>query len=128
MERRAENSVRLLIGMVILATCVDRVRVRSSTESKFVPIGDLSVNANLDPPEMLRLLPGVGPVIAERIVDQRAIRPFEDSDEFVERTRGLGQGFLANYGRWLRFETSDSPHVRASTTDAERSLPQVIGP
>jgi competence protein ComEA len=48
------------------------------------------VNLNTAPPEVLGLLPGVGPAKAAEIVAYRKRRPFRTVDELV-RIRGIGR-------------------------------------
>jgi competence ComEA-like helix-hairpin-helix protein len=48
------------------------------------------VNLNTAPPEVLGLIPGIGPAKAAEIVRYRAKRPFRTVDELV-RIRGIGR-------------------------------------
>ena len=56
------------------------------------PLTDASsalINLNTAPPEQLEELPGVGPVLAQRIIEQRAKRRFSKVDELQE-VEGIG--------------------------------------
>jgi len=44
--------------------------------------------------EELQTLPGIGPVLARRIVDRRTARPFRDVEELTE-VKGIGEKRLA---------------------------------
>src|SRR4051812_12989235 len=48
------------------------------------------VNLNTAPPDVLVLLPGLGPAKVERIVAYRKRRPFRTVDELV-RVKGIGR-------------------------------------
>jgi competence protein ComEA len=55
------------------------------------------VNLNTAPPEMLELLPGIGPAKVRSILIYRQRRPFRTVDELV-RIKGIGRKMV----RWLR--------------------------
>ncbi len=48
------------------------------------------VNLNTASEAQLRLLPGIGPAKAKRILEQRAKRPFATSDQLM-RVKGIGR-------------------------------------
>ena len=54
------------------------------------------VNLNTAPPEVLGLLPGVGPAKAAEIVRYRAKRPFRTVDELV-RIKGIGRKMVRRF-------------------------------
>jgi len=54
------------------------------------------VNLNTAPPEVLGLLPGVGPAKATEIVRYRTKRPFKTVDELV-RIKGIGRKMVRRF-------------------------------
>jgi len=58
------------------------------------PVGDGTVDLNTADAAALEELPGVGPVLAERIVEHRAQRPFATVDELDDVT-GIGPAMMA---------------------------------
>jgi competence ComEA-like helix-hairpin-helix protein len=66
--------------------------------------------------EDLRLLPGIGPKLAQRIVDERARRgSYQSIDDLLE-VKGIGRATLARMSRFVRVDTGlrDRTKVRAS--------------
>ena len=63
-----------------------------------------SVDANTAPAPVLGALPGLGPVLAGRIVEAREARPFRSIDDFDRRIRGIGPAKIAGLRPFLRFE------------------------
>lgn len=51
------------------------------------------ININSAPVEVLQELDGIGPALAERIVDYRAEQPFESTEEIVN-VKGIGEGIF----------------------------------
>ena len=61
------------------------------------------IDVNGAPPEALRLLPGIGPALAERIVaERRRGGPFRSLQD-LQRVRGIGPRKAARLAGWLRF-------------------------
>lgn len=104
MNGPADRSVRLLLLISGALLASDTARIALDRGSHAEPVADLFVQVNSDPADRLRALPGIGPVIAERVIEQRSFRPFRDGDDFTRRVRGLGPAFFANYGDWMAFE------------------------
>lgn len=77
---------------------------KSSGSSQSVAKGEKTpVNVNTASEEELCLLPGVGPVIAERIVEYRKSHgPFSDPDD-LKNVSGIGDGRLSAMRSLLRF-------------------------
>ena len=114
MNGPADRSVRLLLIMAAMMLSYDTFRLVSDIGRQITAIDDLVIHVNFDPPERLRLLPGIGPVIAGQVVEERTRRPFEDSEDFVERIRGIGPAFVSNFGPWLRFDRETEPNPISS--------------
>ncbi len=62
------------------------------------------IHVNTATAEQLDLLPGVGPVIAQRIIDERTANgPFRDLGD-LQRVRGIGPKTAAKMGEHVRFD------------------------
>jgi competence ComEA-like helix-hairpin-helix protein len=62
------------------------------------------INPNAAPAEQLRLLRGVGPALADRIVaDRRAHGPFRNADD-LRRVKGIGEQLPQRWAADLTFE------------------------
>jgi competence protein ComEA len=62
---------------------------RPSSPTGKLTVGDPPVDVNAATAEQLQRLPGVGPKLAERIVAERAVRPFASADD-LRRVSGIG--------------------------------------
>jgi len=74
----------------------DSLRARVADENAVMPVvpAPMWIHINTASAEELQSLPGIGPVLARRIVEYRqAHGPFQDVDELV-RVRGIGKGML----------------------------------
>ena len=69
----------------------------------------LSVDANSVPAPVLGALPGLGPVLAGRIVEAREGSPFRSIDDLDRRVKGIGPAKVAALRPFLRFETNPVP-------------------
>lgn len=103
MNRRAELAVRILLTAVLAVTAIDWVSSGHRMSSHVLPLPEIILDMNRAPAEDLELLPGIGPVIARRILEERSRRPFENIDDFVRRVKGLGAAFQSSYGTRIRF-------------------------
>ena len=73
--------------------------VRARAESRL----SLGLNPNTAPPEDLELLPGIGPGLAERIVQHRATHaPYRKPADLLD-VPGIGERLLARITPYLRF-------------------------
>jgi hypothetical protein len=97
--------VRLLALTVLGYSLVDGIyQGLTSTEISKTILKDQSISVNSNTLEDLQVIPGIGPVIAERILDQRSLQPFTSPSDFENRVRGIGPTFMLNYGQWLTFD------------------------
>src|SRR4051794_23728745 len=85
-------SVRVLL---IVVTMVGAVGLRTAslsagheTRGPFRAPPVLAVDPNSAPPEVLGALPNVGGALVKKIVEQRAIRPFQSLGDLRRRVRG----------------------------------------
>jgi competence protein ComEA len=61
-----------------------------------------ALNINTAVPAQLEQLPGIGPVLAERIVAERSRQPFEKVQD-LRRVKGIGPKTLAKIKPWVSF-------------------------
>jgi competence protein ComEA len=105
----------LVLVLVLLAILVPRRPTHAATKAL-----QGAVNLNTAPPEVLGLLPGIGPAKAQSIVAYRKKHPFRTVDELV-RIKGVGRRMV----RGLR------PHLAVggpTTAVAVASAPGVAPP
>jgi competence protein ComEA len=72
----------------------------------------LVVDLNTAPPEVLRALPRLGPVLVDRIVAAREEAPFRSIEDFDARVKGIGAATV----RALRPHVMVAPPVRPSVS------------
>ena len=76
-----------------------KARSKPKHETKPKPVGRL-ININTASQAELEALPGIGPVIARRIVEGRPYRSVEDLD----RVKGIGKKRLEEIQPWVTTE------------------------
>jgi hypothetical protein len=93
-------------GLLILIATVSGVSMtwisRGATPGP-LPLPTLEVDANSAPPAVLGALPGIGPVLAGRIVKAREARPFRALGDLDRRVKGIGPAKVAALKPFLRF-------------------------
>ena len=115
MDDSVIRPVKLLFMIVLVGVVADRIAHDPGPTRRTMPvIQDHSISVNLHTLEDLQILPGIGPVIAGRIVQQRSINPFQSAQDFENRVRGIGPTFMLNYGQWLTFEESSNLSIVSS--------------
>jgi len=114
--------VRLLAMTVIGYSLVDGILQCLPTEISMTVINDQSISVNLNSLEDLQVIPGIGPVIAERILDQRSLQPFTSPSDFENRVRGIGPTFMLNYGQWLTFDGSTSTRLASQPPSSTQPI------
>jgi DNA uptake protein ComE-like DNA-binding protein len=75
-----------------------------------VAFPSLLVDANSAPMPVLGALPGLGPVLAGRIVAAREVKPFGSIDDFDRRVYGIGPAKVSALRPFLRFGPSPVSH------------------
>jgi hypothetical protein len=90
-----------------------------------MPLPTLEVDANSAPPAVLGALPGIGPVLAGRIVEAREASPFRTLADLDRRVRGIGPVKAAALRPFLRFGSAGSPtdHLSQPTPRAGPNAP-----
>lgn len=81
---------KAFFGMMILAVvfCLALGPIQAQAEGK--------VNINTAPVEVLQSLPGIGPALAERIVEYREETPFETIED-ITNVKGIGQATFEKF-------------------------------
>ncbi len=86
------------------------------------------IDVNAAPPEALRLLPGIGPALAERIVaERRRGGPFRSLRD-LQRVRGIGPRKAARLAGWLRFDVVPAQSAKRSRPVGSASTPSTEPP
>jgi Helix-hairpin-helix motif len=115
MDDSVIRPVKLLFMIVLVGAVADRIVYDPGPTRGTIPvIQDHSISVNLHTLEDLQILPGIGPVIAGRIVQQRLVHPFQSAQDFETRIRGIGPTFMLNYGQWLTFEQNSNFSIVSS--------------
>ncbi|QEH36109.1 Helix-hairpin-helix motif protein [Aquisphaera giovannonii] len=116
--------VRALLAAILVAAGV-ALRAAGSGEAPAgggPPAGSIAlrVDPNTAPRSVLEALPHVGPSLAGRIVEQRAIRPFLSAED-LRRVRGIGPATLARILPYLRIDrTPEGPVAGAGRAEPLR--------
>jgi len=102
-----ERNILLVIGVVILAGSMLRAgsgfRQQPAT-SHFSPEStNITVDINSASAEQLETVPGIGPVLAARIVERRLRQgPFQDG-EALKKVKGIGDKKLQQLKKYIVF-------------------------
>jgi competence ComEA-like helix-hairpin-helix protein len=99
---------------VVLLCCLSTSTTSSLTRAAGKAV-DGAVNLNTAPPEVLALLPGIGPAKAQSIVVYRTKHPFRTIDELV-RIKGIGHKMV----RRLRAHLAVGGPTTATPSSAAR--------
>lgn len=97
--RRLLSLATLGVGLSLLGLCRG---VPPPDDAGRLP--ELVVDLNAAPAELFSALPGIGPKLAERIVEARRGRPFASLDDLDRRIRGIGPATMARLSPHLRIE------------------------
>ncbi len=81
--------------MTVLAAADSRGRLWGDPVEERGPVSPRLVRLNEATAEELEACPGVGPVLAARIRDERAKGPFRDWEDLARRVPGIGEGMVA---------------------------------
>ncbi len=97
-------------GMLILVAALLGAMLAWSSRglpSGPVDLPSLSVDPNSAPAAVLGALPGIGPVLAGRIIEGRDSAPFRSLDDLDRRVKGIGPVKAAALRPFLTFEPGD---------------------
>src|SRR5579871_6423590 len=105
----------LLAGLVIVAGLGLALAGRGdpSEGEQMARPPELILDPNKAPLKALAALPHIGPALAQRLVEARALRPFSSLEDLQARVRGVGPVTLARLETYLRIDTELSPGNRA---------------
>jgi hypothetical protein len=94
---------RGLLILIAAALGVSMARISGDDTPRPMPLPTLEVDANSAPPAVLGALPGIGPVLAGRIVEAREALPFRTLGDLDRRVKGIGPVKVAGLKPFLRF-------------------------
>lgn len=100
----------VLAGAVLVAGAAMGVSggvMNGPGESPAASGGELRLDPNTVPPEVLTALPHVGASLVERWVKAREERPLRSLDDARARVRGLGAATAEQIGRYFEFPESE---------------------
>ncbi|WP_435007197.1 ComEA family DNA-binding protein [Tundrisphaera lichenicola] len=83
--------------------------VSSSPSRSVIGPPALRIDPNTAPAPVLGVLPGIGPVLARRIVDARDVSNFGTIDDLDRRVKGIGPAKVELLRPFLRLDRT-SPH------------------
>jgi competence protein ComEA len=109
----AESRALLILTAAILG--IVQAWISEDVSGRELALPALSVEANSAPIAVLEALPGLGPVLAGRIVEAREVQPFRSMDDLDRRVRGIGPAKVAALLPYLRFDV-----VQLSSTPSPR--------
>jgi competence protein ComEA len=92
----------LAIGLAIVAWTPTEGTVAAS-------LPDLVIDPNTARPEVLTILPRMGPVLLGRVLAARRERPFDSLDDIDRRVKGVGPRTIDYWRPYLRIEPSADP-------------------
>jgi len=92
MNGPADRSVRLLLLLSGFLIANDSARMLADRGAMPEPLPELKIRINTASADHLRLLPGIGPVVADRVIAQRSIRPFRHARVIVTEGRDGNAG------------------------------------
>jgi competence protein ComEA len=101
LARTLTLTVATLLGSTGIALAAEPSAVAESQQEAKSLEGQ--VNINTASQAELELLPGIGPAIAERIVDYRKEHPFKERNQIM-RVKGVGQKTFAKIKDYLTVE------------------------
>lgn len=108
--------VHLLVATLsVIALAIAFFRAPEPTEpASSNSIRSFSIDLNQAPPRELALLPGVGPVLAKRIAENRdRLGPFGSTDD-VGRVHGVGDKTIALFAEYVTVDPRNAEPIRIS--------------
>lgn len=94
---------KLLIETV-QAKQIENHKYSNLTSNPRAESSDLKININTAPADSLELLPGIGPVYAERIVEHRNENGYFHSLSDLSRIKGIGPGTVEKIASFIVLE------------------------
>jgi competence ComEA-like helix-hairpin-helix protein len=94
--------VAILGAVIILSnSATGRISLQSDPDHRAEPY-QLLVNVNTATPDRLMMIPGIGPKLAERIVNERAANgPYKRISDVAKRVHGIGTTLLAEFAPFM---------------------------
>jgi len=97
----------------------EELTVRMSAAAKFLLVSE-PVPINFASASALQSVPGIGPVLAQRIVTSRAEHGMFSSDKDLLRVTGIGSNTSERIAPFLSWQTRSYTRVRRADQDAPR--------
>jgi len=95
-RRQRARAVLGGVGLLLLAVVLARAYTEWTSTRYSPPLPAAMIDVNREDATTLEVLPGIGPTLARRIVDERAGRgPFRDFADLRARVDGIGTGLAA---------------------------------
>lgn len=91
----------------------------TATPAFAAPALEGQVNINTATVEQLALLPGIGPAMAQKIVDYRAKRPFQETNHVI-RIKGIGPKTYAKFKQYLVLKGDSNLHQVGKSAPAAK--------
>ena len=101
--------VRVLLTALAGSLSVGLAWISRGDRPRAVALPALVVDVNRVPMPVLEALPGLGPVLAGRIVEAREAAPFASLGDFDRRVKGIGPARIAALKPFLRFDLDQDP-------------------
>jgi len=106
---RWNAQARGLLILVVAIGGVSLARVSRQTTGDPMALPILKVDVNTVPEPVLLALPGLGPTLARRIIEARALQPFRSLAEVDRRVVGIGPARAEGLRPYLRFDPPPIP-------------------
>src|SRR5262249_27919266 len=82
-----------------------------SSSGPFLAVPELVLDPNVAPPQVLAVLPHLGPTLVSRLVAARTERPFSSLGDLRDRVPGIGPIYLGRIAPHLRIKSTSGPRL-----------------
>ena len=113
----ARRSVQVLLACLVATTFATQLAIsiiqtgsQDNAPSTIVDTADIQIDLNQAEIRELSLLPNVGPILAQRIMDDRVLRGPYQSVRDLKRVHGIGEKTLLQLEQICYVQTSSQTH------------------